>query len=75
MFIEHQLNSLDTYFIFLHLSLQCTYIEIDQVEKTNAVVLSKPSWMNYGAESGSNEYGVVVGNEAIVRFIALQSDL
>ena len=46
--------------------LQCTYIEIDQVERTNAVVLSKPAWMRYGAESGSNEFGVVIGNEAIV---------
>lgn len=46
--------------------LQCTYIEIPQVERTAAVVLSKPSWMRYGAESGSNEFGVVIGNEAIV---------
>lgn len=46
--------------------LQCTYIEIDQVERTNAVVLSKPSWMRYGAESGANEFGVVIGNEAVV---------
>lgn len=46
--------------------LQCTYIEIDQTEKTNAVVLSKPSWMKFGAESGANEYSVAVGNEAIV---------
>ena len=45
--------------------LKCTYIQIDQAEKTNAIILSKPSWM-WGAESGSNEYGVVIGNEAIV---------
>ncbi|WAQ93615.1 SCRN2-like protein [Mya arenaria] len=34
--------------------LQCTYIDIPQVEKTYAVVLSKPSWM-WGAEMGANE--------------------
>uniref|UniRef100_A0A5S6QNX9 Secernin-2 n=1 Tax=Trichuris muris TaxID=70415 RepID=A0A5S6QNX9_TRIMR len=44
--------------------LLCTYIEIDQVERTNAVVLSKPAWM-WGAEMGANELGVVVGNEAV----------
>ncbi|KFD54027.1 hypothetical protein M513_05046 [Trichuris suis] len=44
--------------------LLCTYIEIEQVEKTNAVVLSKPAWM-WGAEMGANEFGVVVGNEAV----------
>ncbi|KAL7637703.1 UNVERIFIED_CONTAM: hypothetical protein RMT77_011312 [Armadillidium vulgare] len=44
--------------------LQCTYIEIDQVEHTYAVILSKPSWM-WGAEMGANEHGVAIGNEAI----------
>ncbi|KRZ58635.1 Secernin-3 [Trichinella nativa] len=44
--------------------LKCTYIEIDQVPHTFAVVLSKPAWM-WGAEMGSNEHGVVIGNEAV----------
>jgi secernin len=45
-------------------TLKCTYIEIPQVEKTLAVILSKPRWM-WGAEMGANECNVVIGNEAI----------
>ncbi|XP_013374848.1 PREDICTED: secernin-2 isoform X3 [Chinchilla lanigera] len=44
--------------------LQCTYIEVDQVPKTHAVVLSRPSWL-WGAEMGANEHGVCIGNEAV----------
>jgi secernin len=44
--------------------VECTYITIEQVEKTFAVILSKPRWM-WGAEMGANECGVVVGNEAV----------
>lgn len=43
---------------------QCTYISIDQVKHTNAVILSKPSWM-WGAEMGANQHGVCIGNEAV----------
>ncbi len=44
--------------------VECTYIEIDQVEETYEVLLLKPSWM-WGAEMGSNEFGLTVGNEAV----------
>ncbi|MFX1375481.1 MAG: C69 family dipeptidase [Promethearchaeota archaeon] len=44
--------------------LKCTYIKIPQVQKTNAIILSQPWWM-WGAEMGANEYGVVIGNEAV----------
>lgn len=44
--------------------LKCTYIEIDQVPETYAVVLSRPAWL-WGAEMGANEHGVCIGNEAL----------
>eukprot|EP01083_Nonionella_stella_P221742 791935_1 len=44
--------------------LQCTYISIPQVEKTNAVLLSQIDWM-WGAEMGANDCGVIIGNEAV----------
>ena len=46
------------------LQVQCTYIEIPQVEHTYGVILSKPRWM-WGAEMGANDCGVVIGNEAV----------
>lgn len=44
--------------------LKCTFIEVDQVEKTYGIVVSRPLWM-WGAEMGANEHGVVIGNEAV----------
>lgn len=44
--------------------LKCTWIEIEQVQRTNAVLLSRPWWM-WGAEMGANDHGLVIGNEAV----------
>lgn len=41
-----------------------TYVEVDQVDVTNEVVLSRPAWM-WGAEMGANEHGLAIGNEAV----------
>ncbi|XP_072253133.1 secernin-3 [Leuresthes tenuis] len=44
--------------------VECTYIEIEQVAHTYAVVLSRPAWL-WGAEMGANEHQVCIGNEAV----------
>jgi dipeptidase len=44
--------------------VQCTYRSIPQVSETFGVILSKPFQM-WGAEMGANEFGLVIGNEAV----------
>jgi dipeptidase len=45
-------------------TVRCTYIEIPEAPETYAVLLAKPFWI-WGAEMGSNEKGVTIGNEAL----------
>jgi len=54
--------------------LKCTYIEVEQVDHTLGVILSKPAWM-WGAEMGANEAGVVIGNEAVWNRLSGPQDL
>lgn len=44
--------------------IRLTNTDIDQVGHTYAVLISRPWWM-WGAEMGTNEHGVTIGNEAV----------
>ncbi|WP_020532865.1 C69 family dipeptidase [Flexithrix dorotheae] len=51
--------------------LECSYIKIPQVKTTYEVLLSRPFHM-WGAEMGTNEFGLTIGNEAV--FSKVKSD-
>jgi secernin len=44
--------------------VRLTYVEVEQARLTHAVLLSKPHWI-WGAEIGTNEHGLTIGNEAL----------
>ncbi len=46
-------------------TMHCQYLEIPQVPETAAVIGSRPFWL-WGFEHGLNEYGVAIGNEAVL---------
>jgi dipeptidase len=46
-------------------TVRCQYIEIPQVEQTWEVIGSRPCWL-WGFEMGVNEWGVAIGNEAVL---------
>jgi dipeptidase len=46
-------------------TVRCQYIEIPQVEQTWELIGSRPCWL-WGFEMGVNEWGVAIGNEAVL---------
>jgi len=51
--------------------VRATHLELDQVAHTHEVVLSRPTWM-WGAEMGTNEHGLAIGNEAVFTRIPVE---
>lgn len=52
-------------------TVQCTFIQIPEIAENHAVFLSKPFQM-WGAEMGANEYGLVIGNEAVFTNVKIE---
>jgi secernin len=46
-------------------TLKCQYLEIPQVPETWEVIGGRPWWL-WGFETGVNEWGVAIGNEAVL---------
>ncbi|NHJ40319.1 MAG: peptidase U34 [Asgard group archaeon] len=44
--------------------VKTTYIEIPQIRETYEILLCKPIWI-WGAEMGTNEFGLTIANEAV----------
>ena len=53
---------------------QCTYIEVDQAERTLSVVLSKPAWM-WGAEMGANSVDCILTKTSLVLCLTVSQDV
>lgn len=53
-------------------SVRTTFIEVNHPKEINEVILSKPFQM-WGAEMGINEFGVVIGNEAVFTKIPFEN--
>ena len=45
-------------------TVRCTHIEVPQVPRTRALLISRPYWM-WGAEMGVSDAGVAIGNETV----------
>jgi dipeptidase len=50
--------------------VKLTYIEYPQVKETYAILISRPWWI-WGAEMGTNEFGLSIGNTAVFTKVRL----
>lgn len=52
--------------------VRCSYIDIPQVSRTNSIILARPCWL-WGAEMGTNEHGLTIGNTAVFTKVPYQT--